>query len=61
MSVYKTSKIPYDESVLTVIHDLSYIDQVKKACANGDSLDGDTRTSVKSYEAAVVIRPRVVV
>lgn len=50
----KTSEIQFDESVLTTIHDNSYIDQVKKACINGDSLDGDTRTSIRSYEAAVM-------
>ena len=54
LGTLKTSEIPFDESVLTAIHDISYIDQVKKACIKGDPLDGDTRTSIKSFEAAVM-------
>ncbi len=54
LGTLKTSEIQFDESVLTAIHDISYIDQVKKACIKGDPLDSDTRTSIKSYEAAVM-------
>jgi len=54
LGTLKASEIQFDESVLTAIHDISYIDQVKKACINGDPLDGDTRTSIKSFEAAVM-------
>jgi acetoin utilization deacetylase AcuC-like enzyme len=49
----KPIELPFDESVLRIVHEDSYIQKVKDYCASGRSLDGDTRTSKKSYEAAV--------
>jgi len=45
--------IPFDESLISLIHGTDYIEQVKKYCETGMPLDGDTRTSIKTYEAAV--------
>ncbi|NNK90170.1 MAG: histone deacetylase, partial [Saprospiraceae bacterium] len=47
------SEIPFDESVLKLIHGDRYIQQVKESCVLGKALDGDTHTSPGSYEAAV--------
>lgn len=49
----KTSEIPFDETIIEIIHGKSYINQVKKFSADSIPLDGDTHTSPKSYEAAV--------
>ncbi len=49
----EASEIPFDESVLGIIHDHRYIEQVKESSSAGIALDGDTHTSLKSYEAAV--------
>lgn len=45
--------IPFDESVMKIIHGESYINKVKEYSKTGIALDRDTHTSSKSYEAAV--------
>lgn len=45
--------LEYDESVLEVIHTRPYIEKVREYCSRGMPLDGDTHTSVGSFEAAV--------
>jgi acetoin utilization deacetylase AcuC-like enzyme len=47
------TEIPYDESVLSIIHEESYIEKVKQYCAQEMPLSNDTPTSVKSFETAV--------
>ncbi|MCE2613941.1 histone deacetylase [Flavobacteriaceae bacterium D16] len=47
------SDISFDESVLKIIHDEGYINMVKDYSKLSKSLDGDTHSSPKSYEAAV--------
>ena len=47
------SDIPFDESVLKIIHGESYIKKVKEYSKLSRPLDGDTQSSPKSYEAAV--------
>ncbi len=49
----KVTEIPYDESVLSLVHSESYIKHVKEYSSHGRPLDNDTITSPKSYEAAV--------
>ncbi|MFT5384457.1 MAG: acetoin utilization deacetylase AcuC-like enzyme [Saprospiraceae bacterium] len=49
----KSTSLPFDESVLGIIHEEAYIKMAKEYCASGISLDGYTPTSIKSYEAAV--------
>ncbi len=49
----KTTSLPFDESVLRIVHEDTYIQMVKEYCASGRPLDGDTHTSKKSYESAV--------
>ena len=47
------ANIPFDESVLTIIHEESYIEKVKAYCAEEKPLSNDTPVSKKSYETAV--------
>ena len=47
------ANLPYDESVLKIIHGEQYIKKVKAYSKQGKSLDADTHSSPKSYEAAV--------
>lgn len=47
------SDITFDESVLKIIHDEAYIKMVKDYSKLSKSLDPDTQSSPKSYEAAV--------
>lgn len=47
------SDIPFDESILSLIHGQSYINKVKQYSSKGLVLNGDTYTSERSYEAAV--------
>jgi acetoin utilization deacetylase AcuC-like enzyme len=50
---FPVSDIPSGESYLPLVHTPYYIEQVKDACRRGVPLDGDTRTSPGSYEAAI--------
>ena len=49
----KPAEIPFDESVLKLIHDEAYIEKVKAHCAAEIPLRNDTPVSKKSYETAV--------
>lgn len=53
LGALEKTNIPFDESVLDFIHGGSYIQKVKDHCLHSIPLDGDTRTSPKTYEAAV--------
>lgn len=48
-----THEVPYDESILKLVHGDAYIKHVKEYSQQGRPLDGDTMTSPKSYEAGV--------
>lgn len=48
-----TSDIPFDESIIELVHSSAYIDHVKEYAKHGRPLDNDTVTSPMSYEAAV--------
>lgn len=47
------TKIESGEPYLQIIHTKEHIREVKKACASGKSLDSDTITSKKTYDAAI--------
>ena len=49
-----TAEIPFDESIMQLVHGSAYINHVKEYSQHGRSLDNDTVTSPKSYEAAVM-------
>lgn len=50
----KETEIIDGEKYLTLVHEKSYIDHIKRKCAaGGGHLDADTVVSSKSYEAAV--------
>ena len=46
-------KIPYEENILSLIHDKKYIEGIKQICRQGGQIDRDTLVSTKSFEAAV--------
>lgn len=48
-----TANIPFDESMPALVHGGEYIQQVKDFSALGTSLQGETHTSPRTYEAAV--------
>ena len=45
-------KLPNGTEYLELIHPKTYIESVRQHCAKAEPLDGDTRTSIKSFEAA---------
>jgi acetoin utilization deacetylase AcuC-like enzyme len=45
--------IPFDEFNLKLLHSEKYIQKVRNYCLEEKSLDGDTHTSERTYEAAV--------
>jgi acetoin utilization deacetylase AcuC-like enzyme len=47
------SKIDYDESVLSSVHEKKHIERVRQACLKESWIDSETVTSRKSFEAAV--------
>ncbi|NNF34056.1 MAG: histone deacetylase [Saprospiraceae bacterium] len=47
------TEIPSDDSVLSLIHHSNYINKVKDYASRGMPLDGDTHTSLASYDVAV--------
>jgi len=47
------TELPYDESILHIIHQEDYIEHVRAYCAEGRALDSDTMTSPGSFKAAV--------
>ena len=50
---FPSTSIPFDESIIRLIHTEDYIEKVRQYCLGSKALDGDTQTSPGSFKAAI--------